>query len=210
MVSITISNEAAPITAVRQSTGNVTVDDDVTITFVNTRNQQPVSVWKTDLNHNTLTGASFALYKAEDYDDSTGRPKDGVTPVVASTVVGANGILSLGDLAVGQYRLVETQAPGGYNPAESAVKIFVNPEGVTAIQGTGYAEVARNLEGNAYRQYWVTGQNDATWQIRVWNNPGVPLPSTGGPGVDRIYLLGLMFTVVSCAGLLWRRKRKKE
>lgn len=216
--TIAISNEATPVTAIRRSTGDVVVDGDVTITYVNTRNRQLVSVWKTDLNHTALTGASFALYKAEDYNDSTGRLNDGATAVVPSTGVGSNGVLPLGTLAVGEYRLVETQAPAGYNPAESAIRIFVRADGVTAMQGTGYAEIARNVEGNAYRQYWVSGQDDATWQMRVWNNPGVVLPSTGGPGVvlpstggpgvRRLYLLGLLLTALSCGGWMLRRKRK--
>ena len=206
--TIAISNEATPVTAIRRSTGDVVVNGDVTITYVNTRNRQLVSVWKTDLNHTALTGASFALYKAEDYNDSTGRLNDGATAVVPSTGVGSNGVLPLGTLAVGEYRLVETQAPAGYNPAESAIRIFVRADGVTAMQGTGYAEIARNVEGNAYRQYWVSGQDDATWQIRVWNNPGVVLPSTGGPGVRRLYLLGLLLTALSCGGWMLRRKRK--
>lgn len=38
--------------------------------YTNTRKQKLVSVWKTDSGYKTLTGAKFALYKAEDYDDS--------------------------------------------------------------------------------------------------------------------------------------------
>ena len=167
-----------------------------------------VSVWKTDMDHNTLTGASFALYKAEDYNDSAGRPNDGAIPVVQSTPVDSNGILQLGQLALGIYKLVETQAPDGYIPVDGAITITVNANAVTAMQGMGIAEVARNVEGNEYRQYWVSGQDEATWQVRVWNNPGVALPSTGGPGTNLIYLLGIMLTSLAGAGfLLGRRKR---
>lgn len=177
--------------------------NDIKVTFTNTRNRQPVSIWKTDLNHNTLTGASFALYKAEDYDDATGKPMDGKTPVIPSTAVNENGILALGSLTVGQYKLVETQAPAGYNMAESAITITVNPNGVLAIRGTSQTEIARKGD-----QYWGTGQDDATWQIHVWNNPGVELPSTGGPGTALFTAIGGIMTAV--AGAVLTLKRRKE
>ena len=161
-----------------------------------------VSVWKTDLDHKTLTGASFALYKAEDFNETTGKPNDGATPVVPSTAVESNGILPLGRLAIGTYKLVETQAPSGYMPLDGAVTIIVQSNGVAALQGTGNAEVARNVEGNEYRQYWVAGQDNATWQVRVWNNPGVELPAAGGSGTSLMYLLGSMMVLVAGVTLL--------
>ena len=184
-----------------------TIKGDTVITYYNIRDQL-VSVWKTDMNHNTLTGAKFVLYRAEDYDDAAGGPREGAVPIIPSTEVGSNGILTLGNLMAGEYRLVETQAPDGYNLAESAIRIVVSADSVTALQGNTYAEVAQNVEGNAYRQYWVNGQDDDTWQIRVWNNAGVVLPSTGGPGIGWIRLLGLVLTVASCTVLILRRKRK--
>ena len=187
-------------------TGNITVNGDVTVTYTNTRNKQLVSVWKTDSGHNTLTGASFALFEAEDYDDDAGRQRDRTAPVRTSTAVGINGILSLGSLPVGEYRLVETQTPKGYLPADSAIKIYVSSDEVRATQGTKPAEVARNLESNEYKQYWVAGQDDSTWQIRVWNNPGVILPASGGPGTWLFTILGSILAL-GAGILLWRRRR---
>ena len=185
-------------------TGNLQVEGDLTVTYTNKRNNQPVSIWKTDLGHNTLTGASFALYKAEDYNDSTGKPKEHAVPIElpSGSAVGSNGILRLGNLAIGEYRLVETLAPAGYNLAASAIQITVESGRVMAMQSGNPAEVV--TKG---KEHWVTDQADDTWQIRVWNNPGVELPSTGGPGTALFTAIGGIMTALAGA-ILTLKKRK--
>ena len=183
---------------IRKYEDGAAVGENVT-TITNELSAQPVSVWKTDMDHNALTGASFALYTAEDYKESG----TDATPVVPDTPVGTNGILPLGNLEVGTYRLVETQAPDGYISAASEITIIVSPNAVTGMQGTQPTEVAQKGD-----QYWVAGQDDGTWQVRVWNNPGVELPHTGGPGTNLIYLIGIMLTGLAGAGLLLGRRKR--
>ena len=69
------------------------------------------------------------------------------------------------------------------------------------MQGTSDSEVYRYPN-----QYMVPGQNPDTWQIRVWNNPGVELPHTGGSGVTWIYFAGIMMILMSGAALVIMRK----
>ena len=88
---------------------------------------------------NSKTMTSFIKEKAEDYDDEAGQPKAGRTPV-RSGETGTNGILYLGQLDLGEYRLVETAAPDGYEASDSAIKIIVAATGVTAMQGSGVSE----------------------------------------------------------------------
>ena len=193
------------------TTGNGVIDEankQYTVTYKNVTITKNVSIWKTDLGHNTITtGATFELYSIENYDDAAGTPKEGAEPVITGTT-GTNGILTLGAIPVGEYRLVETEAPAGYNPASSAIKIFVSENNVTAMQGTSYAEVAQDVEGNPYRQYWVQGQKEGTYQIRVWNNPGVELPNTGGSGTTMIYFLGMMLIGLASAGLIMKHRKE--
>ncbi len=190
----------------RTTTGSIDKSNtDYTVAYTNQAITQNVSIWKTDMAHNALSGAAFDLYTSANYDDAAGKPKDGAVPVVQGTT-GANGILTLGDLAVGDYRLVETHAPAGYNHAESAIEITVFENNVTAMQGSMLSEVARNVEGNRYRQYWVTGQDENTWQIRVWNNPGVALPSTGGYGSYIHYAVGTL--LLTFAAFVYLRRRR--
>lgn len=160
-----------------------------------------VSVWKTDDGYNTITtGADFSLYKAGDYDDATEKVKEGATPVVSGTT-GTNGILALGSLVVGEYRLVETKAPAGFNLPGKAVKITVSNDKVEATQNGAAAEVYTKGDTN-----WVTGQDADTWQIRVWNDPGVELPLTGGPGRLPYTLTGIAL-ILAAAFMLCARQR---
>ena len=48
----------------------------------------------------------------------------------------------------------------------------------------------------------------STTVLRVWNNPGVVLPSTGGPGTNLIYLLGTILTAFAGVGLVMRKRQR--
>ena len=177
---------------------NVTIDETVesdgTISYVLTipnSSRRAVSIWKTNEAYDTITtGASFELYKAEDYDDASDKPMSGRDPYQSGRT-GTKGILSLGDLEVGEYRLVETSPPEGYSALDSAVKITVTSSEVYATQGEQQSLVVR--EGDPY---WVEGQSPDTWQIRVPNNPGFEMPSTGGTGSFPYTLGGILLIMI--------------
>ena len=44
--------------------------------------------------------------------------------------------------------------------------------------------------------------------IKVQNSAGIVLPSTGGPGTNMIYLIGIMLTGIGGAGLVMRKRRR--
>ena len=201
------------------STGTVTLEDyppeaELTTTTINegtllyeikvtNAKVYNVSIWKTDDGYKTITsGASFSLYRAEDYDDATGRIEEGATPIL-SGVTGENGILSLGSLTVGEYRLIETEAPVGYNLATSAIKISVTNNGVIAYQNYQNSDIYKKGD-----TLWVSGQDDSTWQIRVWNNSGVELPSTGASYPQALPLAGL--TCLAAVGAVLHIRKKEN
>ena len=142
---------------------------------------------------NVLAGAEFDLYSAEDFDDKAGKPAAGAAPILQG-VTGEDGILELGGLSVGEYRLIETKAPEGYILFDKPISIFVNAGNVTALQGIGNAKVAYSEE-------------DDTWEITVWNTAGTKLPATGGPGTRMFYLLGMMLVTLGSVLLLIRWQR---
>lgn len=203
-------------TVIASGTGKVIPDNElkkltieerniVHIEFVNSyRKKLPVSIWKTDTNSQTITtGAEFELYKAEDFNDSTNKPKTGAEKVASGTT-GANGILSLGELLPGEYRLLETKAPDGYTLPESAIRITVTDSEVTAMQAGNPTNIAKQGDEN-----WVAGQDEGARQIQVWNNPGVELPSAGGIGTTIFYILGTIL-VIGCAIVLISRRRLRN
>ena len=176
------------------------------ITITNSKEYE-VSIWKTNEGYETLTlGAEFELYPAASYDDEAGTVKGDARPIV-SDKTGTNGILRLGKLTVGDYRLVETAAPAGYNSLTEAVRITVSNDGVTAWQSNQPAMISTKGGANSTdKDHWVSGQNANTWQIRVWNNPGVALPETGGLGVRPFLIMGALLLL--SAAVLWIFKRK--
>ena len=190
------------------SIGEITVNGDVTITYTNTRNKQPVAIYKTGIgdDETITTGATFALYKASEYNDDTLTANDGAT-VVAYGTTNERGILIFDKLSIEpgaeytEYRLVETDAPAGYVLPDYLMKIFVYPDKVIGMQGTGNMLIkdAENYSDIA---------DKSTTVLRVWNNPGVSLPSTGGPGTNFIYLIGSIMLAFAGAGLAMRRRRR--
>ena len=164
-----------------------------------------VSVWKTNTEHTAITtGATFKLYHAEDFNDLTQTPNPNA-PVVVTGTTDENGILYLGSLALGEYRLVETQAPEGYSLPFAAVRITVAANSVTAIQGGRVSEVVQQGDPDGY---WVAGQDADTWQIRVWNMTGIPMPFIGGAGTRALTLCGGALLVMAAFILVYRRRRR--
>ena len=165
----------------------------------------PVSIQKTDVNGSVITsGASFVLYKADNFNDETQHPIE-ADQIIVSGTTDTDGILALGELEIGEYRLVETEAPAGYLLPEHAMKIFVTINGISAMQETGNSTILFNGD-----EGWVNKQDERTAQIQIWNNPGAVLPKTGGPGTDLVYCIGLMLICIAGAGLLRRRSGRRE
>jgi hypothetical protein len=201
--TIIASGTGKDIPAAELAQLTITERDVVCIEFINSyRKKQPVSVWKTDMNSQTITsGAVFDLYKAEEFDDSNHKPKDGAGKVATGTT-GTDGILYLGELAQGEYRLLETQAPDGYLLPDAAVKITVTEQGVIALQGDSRLVIAE--EGD---EAWVAGQAKDTHQIRVENHPSYTLPSAGGPGTYLFTIIGVAMGATAVLLLLGDRRK---
>ena len=51
---------------------------------------------------------------------------------------------------------------------------------------------------------------EASAVYRIINGNGYELPSTGGPGTDRLYLLGGAMILFAGAGLILRRRRRQD
>ncbi len=206
-VCFTISNtgEVSLVSSISGDTIKSSTASDGTITYTlkvtNNIRKRRVSIWKTDEGYTAIsTGASFALYKAEDYNDNTESVNDGARPVKTGTT-NDKGILDLGNLAIGEYRLVETDPPAGYMPLDGAVRISVGAELVRAFQSGNSSYTCVSGE-----PYYVSGQPGGTVQIRVWNNPGFELPASGGPGTTWFYLIGGTLLIV-CGIVLAARRR---
>ena len=164
-------------------------------TYTNKTITTPVMILKTAQDGTKpLPGAVFSLYTEHGYN---------ADPKVASKtdlVSDEYGIIDLGKLSYGKYYLVETTAPDGYIALSAPVEITVAESGVTYNQNDSSLSMSNN--GIHY------DTETKAYTLTVTNNAGVVLPSTGGPGIGWIRLLGLVLTVASCTVLILRRKRK--
>lgn len=160
------------------------------------------------INKNTsglLAGAKFSLYRtAQDAKDKTNAitvsgsngsyvvdadSKNTVFESVA-TKVGNGYNLHLNGLAAGDYWLVETQAPEGFNKLTDPIKVTITKDGDTN---------------------WTVKKNDTAEDdkiIDVENSTGSLLPSTGGRGAIAFAVIAtlLVFGVV----VSFIRDKRKE
>jgi fimbrial isopeptide formation D2 family protein/LPXTG-motif cell wall-anchored protein len=149
-----------------------------------------------------LPGADFELEKKVD-----GEWKK-VTELNASInptkeVTGSGSVFEFTGLDDGEYRLVETQTPAGYNRIDPLYftitadhEIESDYPELTALTGTGAKEFTMKLVSLA----------SGTLSGTVVNKSGAVLPSTGGIGTTIFYTLGAIL-VLGGGVLLVTRKR---
>ena len=125
-----------------------------------------------------LSGAEFKLTQV----DADGNPiQDGIE-LEAET--NSDGELVFGKLIAGRYRLEETVAPAGYVNTEAVHFINVTLSGDDSVEGSSKVISYQKAE---------TGEHLYT----VLNEPGKPLPNTGGPGVLNWKLPGTLLILVA-------------
>ena len=102
--------------------------------------------------------------------------------------------ISLTGLINGEYRLEEISPPAGYVITNNYPVVFTISDGsITGTDGT--------IDKVRYEA--ATDVEDAVFIIP--NEPGAALPSTGGPGTNMLYLLGI--TLIGLAGVGFVMKR---
>ena len=153
-----------------------------------------IPVFKYTGNDEALAGAKFILStdpKCEDTDKTLKfklnaenkyrYDKTGTTTLESLST----GRIDIEGLKAGTYYLKETKAPEGYNLLKTIQKIEILEDGSIKL-------------------------NDATntGNVRVKNNSGTLLPSTGGAGTTMIYLVGAVLVLGSGVVLATKRRVK--
>lgn len=103
----------------------------------------------------------------------------GNTTLVSPT----EGRFEIQGLEAGTYYLKETEAPKGYNKIQKSIKIEILEDGSIKVDN-----------------------NAITGDVRVQNNTGSILPSTGGMGTTLIYVVGSILVLASGIVLFSKRK----
>lgn len=167
-------------------------------------------VWKFDVFKYTADGeteiglgdAEFRLYKEV---GGTKYYAKAVTNKIAgwsenvneayTFVSAADGTIEIVGLDEGTYYLEETEAPAGYNKLAAPVKVVITKE----INN-------ETNEGTATITYSYNGGAASTGTVKVLNNMGQELPSTGGIGTTIFYIVGAV--LVAAAGILLITKKR--
>ncbi len=215
--------------------GNVTWNPDVTDSKIaNTRKTGSVTWTKVSSDTNNsdpLPGSEWTLKqtKAFSWDNGVAKYTDVTSGAMLGTVTdcvdgqnakcstqtgayvdldGDSGKFKISGLIWGEYELVESKAPDGYDLDATSHKFRIGPLEGDNIAGVWYANTDFKTEGtSAYNEqttFTVNGGN-------IKNKPGVILPGTGGAGDYWIYaaalVAALIGVVAACMALKVRRRQ---
>lgn len=192
----TVGNKAPINTAMKNTTyltygeNNLETDKSETETYT-----YGIPVFKYTGTNTPLADAKFILSKVENateadaikftsngafyrytIDQTNG---GGNTTLVSPT----EGRFEIQGLEAGTYYLKETEAPKGYNKIQKSIKIEILEDGSIKVDN-----------------------NVITGDVRVQNNTGSILPSTGGMGTTLIYVVGSILVLASGIVLFSKRK----
>lgn len=153
-----------------------------------------IPVFKYTGTDTALAGAKFILSTDPNCTDSTKTLKfklnsdnkyrydtNGTTELASLT----DGMIHIEGIKAGTYYLKETEAPKGYNLLKTIQKIEILEDGSIKLNGT-----------------------ENTGNVRVQNNKGSLLPSTGGMGTTLIYLIG--GALVLGSGIVLANKKRAK
>ena len=157
-----------------------------------------VDVFKYTMNGETetaLAGATFTLSKNADGSNpialvSEGNnvyrvAKTGETGTVTEITTDTTGKFTIKGLDADTYYLTETKAPDGYNKLAGPVTIVIGENGV--VNGT--TEAPQGVD-----------------EVKVLNQTGAELPSTGGMGTTIFYVVGAVLMIGAGVLLVTRRR----
>ena len=158
-----------------------------------------VDVFKYTMNDETetaLAGATFTLSKNADGSSPIALVSEGnnvyrvaktdETGTVTEITTDATGKFTIKGLDADTYYLTETKAPDGYNKLAGPVTIVIGANGVV----------------NA-----TTEEPQGVGEVKVLNQSGTLLPSTGGIGTTIFYVIGGVLVIGAAALLIVKRKK---
>ena len=182
-----------------------------------TKEETTTYVWKLNVhkyaldstNHEVaLSGAKFVLYRMDNgvkkYATLTNNKIDGwVTDKGGATTLETSGTgdILIEGLNVGTYYLEETEAPVGYNKLTEPIEVEITA--TTSVTSGSETVQYKNSSETSY-----TPATDAT--VKVLNNAGTQLPSTGGIGTTLFYVIGGGLMAVAAVLLVTKKRMNNK
>lgn len=188
----------------KPSTGETPKDSVVVFTY-------KVVINKKDENDKDLSGAQFDLYK---YDNSNWVKIENTTEYPNRVEVSTDGYkFTFKGLDDGQYKLVETQAPGQYNKIGDIYFNIVNnhPTGWTSGAASSvYGTPNGTKAGDIDISFTAKTDDDQALSANVVNKKGSTLPSTGGIGTRIFYIIGGLLMAAAAVVLITKVRFNKN
>lgn len=160
---------------------------------------------KVDGKGEALEGAGFTLYKFDKEADDWVKVGDEITGVTSFTFTG---------LDAGEYKLVETKVPDGYNKADDIYFTIEATYDTNADDPGLLTLVVKDADGNVISEgegaVFSTSITDGSVNTSVVNKAGTELPSTGGMGTTIFYIVGASLMLVAAVLLITRKKMSKH
>lgn len=119
---------------------------------------------------------------------------------------GEAGKFSIVGLEWGEYQLIESKAPDGYNIDTTPHVFRIGPAEGANVKGTWYTSSGFKPETTADYQKSAAFTVDGG---SITNTPGVVLPGTGGEGVNKMYAAGFLAVAIAVAGLALSLRRRQ-
>ena len=153
---------------------------------------------KVDKNGNPLEGAGFTLYKKNDAGEF----------VPAGDEIKGLTRFSFKGLAAGEYKLVETTTPDGYNTMEDLYFNIVAEE--TESGGETVKRISIEAPDGSPLSGWTAIGADKAFESDIANYTGSTLPETGGAGTYLLYAAGVAVVITAGAVIAARKKADEE
>lgn len=154
------------------------------------------------VNSDVLSGAKFILLDENKNEVYLRNVKDtdniGTNVWIADTDAGTgeliitseSGVVTIKNLAAGDYYLREVEAPEGYNPLTYDIPVRIEEYTKTGDTVSG-GDVSADLDG-ADDEGLINYVTIESKEVTVENNRGTLLPSTGGIGTTVFYAAGII------------------